>query len=84
MEAGKRANWWTCALRRLEAGTARRKPVELKLSEVRRILGATLDAEGITAAMVEGVLKALGCGLAGLAGLARSEGAGRRTMRHGW
>jgi phenylalanyl-tRNA synthetase beta chain len=46
-----------------EARTAKRRPVELKLSEVRRILGATLDEEGITAAMVEGVLRALGCGL---------------------
>jgi phenylalanyl-tRNA synthetase beta chain len=49
----------------IEARTANRKPVALALSEVRRILGATLDAEGITAATVEGVLKALGCGLAG-------------------
>jgi phenylalanyl-tRNA synthetase beta chain len=48
----------------LEARTANRKPVELKLSEVRRILGATVDEEGITAATVEGVLRALGCGLA--------------------
>ncbi len=46
-----------------EESTARRKPIELKLSEVRRILGATEDAEGITAATVEGVLTALGCGL---------------------
>jgi phenylalanyl-tRNA synthetase beta chain len=44
--------------------TANRKPVALQLSEVRRILGATVDAEGITAATVEGMLKALGCGLA--------------------
>jgi phenylalanyl-tRNA synthetase beta chain len=48
----------------VEARTARRKPVELKLSEVWRILGATEDEEGITAAMVEGVLTALGCELA--------------------
>ena len=48
----------------MEARTARRKPITLALSEVGRILGATEDAEGITAAMVEGVLKALGCGLA--------------------
>jgi phenylalanyl-tRNA synthetase beta chain len=48
----------------LEARTANRKPIELKLSEVQRILGATVDAEGITAATVEGVLTALGCGLA--------------------
>ncbi|MFZ1085436.1 MAG: phenylalanine--tRNA ligase beta subunit-related protein, partial [Terracidiphilus sp.] len=47
----------------LEARTAIRKPVELKLSEVHRILGTTTDAEGITAATVEGVLRALGCGL---------------------
>jgi phenylalanyl-tRNA synthetase beta chain len=49
----------------LEARTAGRKPVALALSEVRRILGTTVDAEGITAATVEGVLSALGCGLAG-------------------
>jgi phenylalanyl-tRNA synthetase beta chain len=48
----------------MEARTAKRKPVELKLSEVRRILGTTIDAEGITAATVEGVLRALGCELA--------------------
>ena len=48
----------------IEARTANRKPVALALSEVRRILGATVDAEGITAATVEGVLTALGCGLA--------------------
>jgi phenylalanyl-tRNA synthetase beta chain len=48
----------------IEARTAKRKPVELALSEVGRILGATVDAEGITAATVEGVLTALGCELA--------------------
>jgi phenylalanyl-tRNA synthetase beta chain len=48
----------------MEARTAKRKPVELALSEVWRILGATEDAEGITAATVEGVLRALGCELA--------------------
>jgi phenylalanyl-tRNA synthetase beta chain len=47
----------------IEARTASRKPVALALSEVRRILGTTVDAEGISAATVEGVLKALGCGL---------------------
>ncbi len=47
-----------------EERTARRKPIQLKLSEVWRILGATEDEEGITAATVEGVLKALGCELA--------------------
>ena len=48
----------------IEAKTALRKPVELKLSEVQRVLGKTVDKEGITAQTVEGVLKALGCGLA--------------------
>jgi len=48
----------------METRTARRKPVELALSEVWRILGATEDEKGITAATVEGVLKALGCGVA--------------------
>ena len=47
-----------------EERTALRKPVSLQLSEVQRILGATEDQEGITAAAVEGVLTALGCGLA--------------------
>jgi len=53
-----------------EKRTADRKPVPLALSEVRRILGTTVDAEGITAATVESVLRALGCGLAESAGLA--------------
>jgi phenylalanyl-tRNA synthetase beta chain len=48
----------------IEARTANRKPVALALSEVRRILGTTIDKEGITAATVEGVLTALGCTLA--------------------
>ena len=48
----------------MEERTARRKPVALALSEVQRILGATVDEEGITAATVESVLTALGCGLA--------------------
>ena len=47
----------------LEARTAARKPIALALSEVQRILGTTVDADGITAATVEGVLKALGCEL---------------------
>jgi phenylalanyl-tRNA synthetase beta chain len=46
-----------------EERTARRKPMQLKLSEVWRILGATEDEVGITAATVEAVLTALGCGL---------------------
>jgi phenylalanyl-tRNA synthetase beta chain len=47
-----------------EARTAKRKPVSLALSEVHRILGTTVDEDGITAATVEVVLKALGCKLA--------------------
>ncbi len=47
----------------LEAKTANRKPVPLALSEVQRILGTTVDAEGITASAVEGILTALGCRL---------------------
>jgi phenylalanyl-tRNA synthetase beta chain len=54
----------------IEARTAVRKPIELALSEVRRILGKTVDEEGISAATVEGVLVALGCGLAESAVLA--------------
>ena len=48
----------------LEARTAQRPPVALALSEVQRLLGTTVDADGITAATVENVLTALGCGLA--------------------
>ena len=55
----------------IEARTAKRKPVALALSEVQRILGTTVDAEGITAATVEEVLRALGCGLASQAPAAR-------------
>ena len=47
-----------------EARTAARQPIALALSEVHRILGATVDKQGITAATVESVLVALGCGLA--------------------
>ena len=45
----------------VEERTARRRPVALALSEVQRILGATVDEEGIAAATVESVLTALGC-----------------------
>jgi len=48
----------------VEARTAGRKPVALALSEVHRLLGATVDPEGISAATVETLLPALGCGLA--------------------
>ena len=47
-----------------EERTAKRRPIGLKLSEVRRILGTTVDAKGIDAATVENVLTALGCQLA--------------------
>ncbi len=47
----------------VEARTANRRPIALALSEVQRILGKTVDAEGITAATVETVLGALGCKL---------------------
>jgi phenylalanyl-tRNA synthetase beta chain len=46
-----------------EARTAHRKPIHLALSEVHRLLGATIDKEGITAATVESLLTALGCTL---------------------
>jgi phenylalanyl-tRNA synthetase beta chain len=45
----------------IQARTAHRKPITLHLSEVHRILGATLDKEGIAAETVEGVLSGLGC-----------------------
>jgi phenylalanyl-tRNA synthetase beta chain len=47
----------------VEARTALRRPVALALGEVQRILGTTIDEEGITASTVENVLTALGCGL---------------------
>ena len=47
----------------VEARTAKRKPVAVALSEVHRLLGTTLDTDGINAATVETVLKALGCEL---------------------
>jgi len=48
----------------IEERTAHRQAVALSLSEVQRILGTTIDPEGITATMVETVLTALGCELA--------------------
>jgi len=63
----------------LEARTAKRPPVELKLSEVHRILGATVGEEGITAATVEGVLTALGCVLT-----AGKDGASWRVTLPSW
>ena len=64
----------------VEARTANRKPVVLKLSEVRRILGTTVDAEGITAATVEGMLTALGCMLATCGGAASDDAAWQVTL----
>src|ERR1700691_5840 len=46
------------------ARTARRASVSFSLGEVRRILGPTEEAEGITATTAEGILGGLGCGLA--------------------
>ena len=46
-----------------EIRTAKRKAVALALSEVQRILGTTVDAEGITAASVASILTGLGFGL---------------------
>jgi len=47
----------------LQARTAERRPVSLALSEVHRILGTTIDKEGITPATVETILTGLGCSL---------------------
>ncbi|HVU47876.1 MAG TPA: phenylalanine--tRNA ligase subunit beta [Terracidiphilus sp.] len=52
----------------VEGKTGRRKPIALELREVQRILGKTVDEEGITAATVESVLNALGCELVNLTG----------------
>jgi phenylalanyl-tRNA synthetase beta chain len=46
-----------------EARTARRPSVSFALSEARRILGPTEDAEGITASSTEKILTGLGCDL---------------------
>ena len=47
-----------------EARTVHRAAVPLALSEVHRLLGTTIDPEGITASGVEAILTALGCTLA--------------------
>jgi phenylalanyl-tRNA synthetase beta chain len=63
-----------------EERTARRKPVSLALGEVQRILGRTEEEEGISAATVEGVLKALGCELeSGARGVSGAGGASKET-----
>jgi phenylalanyl-tRNA synthetase beta chain len=51
-----------------ESRTAHRQPIVLALSEVHRILGVTEDKEGITSPLVENILAALGCTLAGAQG----------------
>jgi phenylalanyl-tRNA synthetase beta chain len=48
----------------VQARTAKRAGISFSLGEVRRILGRTEDAEGITAATAESILSGLGCGLA--------------------
>ena len=50
-------------IRELEARTANRAPITLRLSEVHRHLGRTLDANALTATLVENYLRALGCTL---------------------
>ncbi len=45
----------------IEARTAHRKPIALALSEVQRILGTTIDKNGIDGKTVSEVLVALGC-----------------------
>jgi phenylalanyl-tRNA synthetase beta chain len=47
----------------LAACTANRAPITLRLSEVHRHLGRTLEANALTAALVENYLRALGCTL---------------------
>jgi len=46
-----------------ESRTVHRQPITLALSEVHRILGVTIDKDGITAAAVEALLTSLGCQL---------------------
>jgi phenylalanyl-tRNA synthetase beta chain len=53
----------------LEARTAHRRPVSLARGEVQRILGTTVDKEGISAATVKTVLTGLGCDLQALPGI---------------
>jgi phenylalanyl-tRNA synthetase beta chain len=45
------------------ARTAKRTPISFHLGEVRRMLGPTEDAEGITANAAQSILTGLGCGL---------------------
>ena len=64
----------------LEARTTKRNPVPLRLSQVHRILGTTVDQQGITAATVREVLTALGCQLAD----SSEHGAAWRVMLPSW
>ena len=50
-----------------EARTAKRASISFSVGEVRRILGATEDPEGIPPATAETILTGLGCGLSGTA-----------------
>jgi phenylalanyl-tRNA synthetase beta chain len=50
----------------LESHTAQRKSIALALSEVHRLLGTTIDTQGISASSVESILTGLGCSLSGL------------------
>ncbi len=68
----------------LEERTARRKPIELALSEVQRILGKTDDEEGIGAATLGGVLTALGCGLEMHAHTSAGKGAAWQVTLPSW
>ena len=52
----------------VEARTARRKPIALALGEVHRLLGTTVDPEGIAGSTVETYLRALGCTVTGDSG----------------
>ena len=63
-----------------EERTARRRPIQIALSEVRRILGATENEEGISAATVEAVLTALGCGLPPAVGQTLGQDSWRVTL----
>ncbi|HLI03518.1 MAG TPA: phenylalanine--tRNA ligase subunit beta [Terracidiphilus sp.] len=54
----------------IEERTAHRRPIALALDEVRRILGETIEPEGITEATVESVLTGLGCALTAASGSA--------------
>jgi phenylalanyl-tRNA synthetase beta chain len=64
----------------IEAKTARRKPVHLALREVQRILGTTIDPEGITESAVATVLTGLGCVLVGR--FEGGTGAGDQARAH--